>query len=68
MNSPYFLFHMFRAGATCIVFLTMIVAPSRAASPSLVAQWHGEGNAQDAFGLNHGTLMGGAGFAPGVVG
>ncbi len=36
--------------------------------PSLVALWHGDGDAQDAVGSNHGTLMGGAGFTQGAVG
>jgi hypothetical protein len=35
---------------------------------SLVALWHGDGDAQDAVGNNHGTLMGGAGFVQGAVG
>ena len=57
------------ASYACIVFLAMISAPSsHAAIPTIVALWHGDGNAQDAVGSNHGTLMGGAGFAPGVVG
>lgn len=34
----------------------------------LVAQWSGEGNANDTVGRNHGTLEGGATFAPGKVG
>jgi hypothetical protein len=34
----------------------------------LVSWWAGEGNANDSFGTNNGTLVGGAGFAPGVVG
>lgn len=36
--------------------------------PDLVAWWQAEGNASDAVGGSHGTLIGGAGFAPGVVG
>jgi hypothetical protein len=35
---------------------------------SLVALWHGDGNALDSAGNNHGTLMGGAGFGAGVSG
>lgn len=34
----------------------------------LVAWWEGEGNANDAVGVNHGTLVGGVRFAPGKVG
>jgi len=34
----------------------------------LVALWPGEGNANDVVGTNNGTLVGGAGFAPGDVG
>jgi hypothetical protein len=42
---------------------TCVVPPS-----GLVSWWPGEGNANDIVGTNHGTLQGGAGFAPGVVG
>jgi hypothetical protein len=42
--------------------------PAPPATPAVVSQWRGENNAQDAVGSNHGTLMGGAGFAPGVSG
>ncbi len=35
---------------------------------SLVAVWHGESNAMDSAGNNHGTLMGGVGFTQGAVG
>jgi hypothetical protein len=39
-----------------------------AAAPSgLVAWWPGEGNANDIIGINHGTLVNGATFAPGMV-
>ena len=34
----------------------------------LVSLWHAEGNAQDAVGTNHGTLIGGVGFGQGAVG
>lgn len=34
----------------------------------IVGWWRGEGNANDAIGGNHGTLMNGASFAPGLVG
>jgi hypothetical protein len=34
----------------------------------LVALWHADGNAQDSVGSNHGTVMGGASFSPGVLG
>jgi hypothetical protein len=35
---------------------------------TLIALWHADGDAQDAVGGNHGTLMGGAGFTSGVSG
>lgn len=35
---------------------------------SQVAQWSGEGDARDGLGRHDGTLHGGAGFAPGIVG
>ena len=34
----------------------------------LVAWWPGDGNADDVIGGNHGTLLNGATFAPGIVG
>lgn len=37
-------------------------------SPGCVARWTGDGNANDIQGANHGTPMGGAGFAAGKVG
>src|SRR5882672_5076342 len=53
----------------CFVAALLCTAQSFAAVPSgLVALWHADGNAQDAAGTNHGTLMGGASFAPGVLG
>jgi len=36
--------------------------------PGLVGWWPGDGNADDIAGGNHGTLQGGADFAPGMVG
>jgi hypothetical protein len=42
--------------------------PAPPAPPAIVSLWHGDGDAQDAVGINHGTLMGGAGFGPGVSG
>lgn len=36
--------------------------------PGMVAWWSGDGNALDLVGTNHGTLMNGATFAPGMVG
>src|SRR5262245_65255486 len=41
---------------------------SRVAPTGLVSWWRGEGNATDAQGVNHGTLVGGVTFAPGQVG
>lgn len=37
-------------------------------APGLVAWWPGEGNADDIFGLHHGSLINGATTAPGLVG
>jgi len=36
--------------------------------PGIVSWWRGEGNGLDAVGINHGTVNGGGGFAPGKVG
>jgi len=36
--------------------------------PGIVSWWRGEGTGLDAVGINHGTVMGGGGFAPGKVG
>lgn len=44
-----------------------LLAPSTSPA-ALVAHYQAEGNALDATGVNHGTLMGGAGFAPGKIG
>ncbi|HVM47903.1 MAG TPA: LamG-like jellyroll fold domain-containing protein [Candidatus Acidoferrum sp.] len=38
------------------------------AAAGIVAWWPAEGNANDSWGTNNGTLRGGAGFAPGEVG
>jgi hypothetical protein len=46
--------------------LAFVRADARPAG--LVARWSGEGNANDATGNHHGTLHGGATFAPGKVG
>lgn len=35
---------------------------------NMVSWWKGDGDSLDNFGANHGTLMGGATFAPGMVG
>jgi len=37
-------------------------------APSAVARWSAEGDARDGAGSHHGMLMGGATFAPGLVG
>ena len=39
-----------------------------APSSSIVAWWSGDGNTRDLVGSNHGTLIGGASFASGIVG
>lgn len=39
-----------------------------ASHPCLVSWWPGDGTADDAAGSNHGTLNGGMGYAPGIVG
>ena len=36
--------------------------------PGMISWWPGDGNARDLAGANHGTLINGAGFAPGMVG
>ena len=43
---------------------------SKATGPSegLVGWWRGEGNAQDSAGVNHGTVVNGTDYVPGVVG
>jgi hypothetical protein len=59
---------------TFSIFVTLITTPvvvsvaSAATTPSLISLWHGDGNALDAVGANHGVLVNGVGFAPGVSG
>jgi Concanavalin A-like lectin/glucanases superfamily len=43
-------------------------SPCVAPPPGLVGWWPGDGNAIDIAGRNDGTLQGGVGFAPGIVG
>jgi hypothetical protein len=43
-------------------------ALSTGSNTGIVSSWPGEGNANDTVGGNHGTLVGGATFAPGLVG
>jgi hypothetical protein len=51
------------------VFVTDANAQSCIPVPAnMVGWWTGDGNADDIVGGNHGTLMGGAGFATGMVG
>src|SRR6266404_9944714 len=46
-----------------------LLAQSCAPVPSgLIGWWPGEGNTLDRGGLNNGTIIGGAGFVPGLVG
>jgi hypothetical protein len=48
---------------------TLEIAPSCAPAPAgMVSWWKAEGNADDSQDDNHGTLQGGATFAPGKVG
>ncbi|MBA7660724.1 hypothetical protein ES703_68730 [subsurface metagenome] len=50
------------------VFVTDANAQSCIPAPAnMVGWWPGDGNADDIVGGNHGTLMGGAGFATGMV-
>lgn len=50
-------------------FYRLAKGPKRIQPPSgLVAWWTGDGDAQDLLGNNHGTLMNGVTFEPGVVG
>ena len=55
-------------GSTTIGSATVEVLEGFSPPLGLVAQWSGDGNANDAIGDNHGTLGGGASFAPGMVG
>lgn len=45
-----------------------VCTPCTAPPSDMVSWWKGDGNPADAVGTNHGTLQGGAGFAPGKVG
>ena len=52
-----------------VATVTVHSAPTCVAAPNgLVSWWSGEGNALDSVGVNNGTLVNGAGFAPGKVG
>ena len=56
-----------------LLAITMIPSPGAAEEcveppAGLVSWWPGDGNAEDIHGSNDGTLMNGAGFAPGMVG
>jgi hypothetical protein len=52
-----------------LVAATIQPAAGQVLAPSdLIAWWRAEGTANDSVGGNHGTLMGGAGFAAGAVG
>ena len=50
------------------VFGALGVDPRVQPPPGMVSWWPGDGNANDIVGDNDGTLMGGATFAPGMVG
>lgn len=63
------------AAALCVaglefgIFAPNLFASSCVAPPDgMVANWRGEGNANDSFGGNNGILVNGATFAPGMVG
>jgi hypothetical protein len=53
----------FHAGSALLAATNCTPAPS-----GLVGWWQAEGNANDFFGLNNGSVINGAGFAPGKVG
>ncbi len=64
-----------RGLATLLALLVPAFAQDASAQPScvpppagMVAWWRGEGDAQDALGTMHGTLVNGTTFAPGMVG
>ena len=64
-----------KAGACGLIGMTCLLAPFRASSAScfpapsgLVGWWAGEGNGNDSFGTNNGTLQGGVTFTNGEVG
>jgi Concanavalin A-like lectin/glucanases superfamily/Immunoglobulin domain/Bacterial Ig domain len=48
--------------------LTVFPAVCEPPPTGIVGWWAGQGNANDSFGTNNGTLEGGAGFGPGEVG
>jgi hypothetical protein len=52
-----------QAGSGLLAATNCTPAPS-----GLISWWQAEGNANDFFGLNNGSLINGAGFAPGKVG
>jgi len=57
------------AGNDTATLITLASTTPSIATPSgLVAWWPADGDAQDRVGTNHGVLVGGAGYAPGIVG
>jgi hypothetical protein len=52
----------------CVCLLFMTTSPFPARAEGVVSYWAGEGNAQDSVGGNHGTIVGGVSYVPGVVG
>ncbi len=63
---------MFLIALTRRVLVTAVPAAvallATRADASLIAHWQAEGNANDSAGTHHGTMLGGAGFGPGVFG
>ncbi len=54
--------------ATSAVTTVTIAMPPTNTPPGMVSLWHGDGDAQDALGHNHGVMVGGGGYATGVSG
>src|ERR1051325_4726007 len=74
MNTLSLTSHAFRTHGLCILLAaavgTMHLAPSAFAAnpPGVISLWHAEGNALDSVGTNHGVLVNGVGFVPGISG
>ena len=56
-------------GTACLALLTSANSSLAGDWPSgLLAKWTAEGSAQDSVGVNHGTIVGGVGYARGIKG
>jgi hypothetical protein len=56
-------------GTACLALLTNAISSLADDWPSaLLAKWSAEGSAQDSVGVNHGTIVGGVGYAKGIRG